>query len=96
MDQTIDMTKYTTFPDSIMEKGEGFKILVTNQSDKERIFRAVIAVLLIIGGFLVKVTMLSMAFYATAGALIFNAVSGNCYIYRMLGINTCPLPEAQE
>lgn len=95
MEQTIDMNKYTTFHDSIMEEGEGFKILVTNQSEKDRIIRAVIAVMLIIGGFLVNVTMLSTAFYATAGALIFNAVSGNCYIYRMLGYSSCPLPKAE-
>jgi len=31
-----------------------------------------------------------------AGVILFNAASGNCYIYRALGINTCPLPEAQE
>ena len=95
MEQTIDMNKYTTFHDSIMEEGEGFKILVTNQSEKDRIIRAVIAVMLIIGGFLVNVTMLSTAFYAAAGALIFNAVSGNCYIYRMLGYSSCPLPKAE-
>ena len=95
MEQTIDMNKYTTFHDSIMKEGEGFKILVTNQSDKERIIRAVIAVICVIGGFLIKVTMLSMAFYMIAGALIFNAVSGNCYIYRMLGYSSCPLPKAE-
>tara|TARA_B100000579_G_scaffold424561_1_gene429144 strand:- start:3 stop:248 length:246 start_codon:yes stop_codon:yes gene_type:complete len=79
-----------------MGEESGFKILVTNQSNKERIIRAVIAALLILAYFIIPSSvnnMIALAGLGVAGVLIFNAISGNCYIYRMLGINTCPLPD---
>ena len=82
-----------------MGEESGFKILVTNQSNKERIIRAVIAALLILAYFIIPSSvnnMIALAGLGVAGVLIFNAVSGNCYIYRMLGINTCPLPESKK
>ena len=82
-----------------MGEESGFKILVTNQSNKERIIRAVIAALLILAYFIIPSSvnnMIALAGLGVAGVLIFNAISGNCYIYRMLGINTCPLPESKK
>ena len=82
-----------------MSDESGFKVLVTNQSNKERIIRAVIAVLLILAYFVVPSSVnnsIALIGLGVAGVLIFNAISGNCYIYRMLGINTCPLPESQD
>ena len=35
-------------------------------------------------------TTIGMMALAVAGVLVFNVISGNCYIYRVLGINTCP------
>ena len=81
-----------------MSEESGFKIFVTNQSNKERIIRAVIALLLILAYFVVPSSVnnsIALIGLGVAGVLVFNAVSGNCYIYRMLGINTCPLPEAK-
>ena len=75
------------------------KILVTNQSNTERIIRAVIAVILILAYLAIPSSVndsIALIGLGVAGVLLFNAVSGNCYIYRTLGINTCPLPEVQE
>jgi len=82
-----------------MSEESNFKILVTNQSNTERIIRAVIAVLLILAYLSIPSSVnnsIALVGLGVAGVLLFNAASGNCYIYRVLGINTCPLPEAQE
>ena len=82
-----------------MSQESGFKILVTNQSNIDRIIRAVIAVFLILAYLVIPSSvnnLIALVGLGVAGVLLFNAVSGNCYIYRALGINTCPLPEAQE
>ena len=79
-----------------MSEESGFKIFVTNQSNKDRIIRAVIAALLILAYFVVPSSVnnsIVLIGLGVAGVLVFNAVSGNCYIYRMLGINTCPRSE---
>ena len=83
----------------VMSEESNFKILVTNQSNTERIIRAVIAVLLILAYLSIPSSVnnsIALVGLGVAGVLLFNAASGNCYIYRVLGINTCPLPEAQE
>ena len=72
-----------------------FKLFVTNQSNTERIIRAVIAGILIIAGYFVGSPVFEVGLML-AGVLIFNAVSGNCYIYRMFGFSTCPLPDAES
>ncbi len=82
-----------------MSDESGFKVLVKNQSNKERIIRASIAVVLILAYLVVPSSVnnsIALIGLGVAGVLLFNAISGNCYIYRMLGINTCPLPEAQD
>ena len=82
-----------------MSQESGFKILVTNQSNNERIFRALIAVVLILAYLAIPSSvnnLIALIGLGVAGVLLFNAASGNCYIYRALGINTFPLPEAQE
>ena len=82
-----------------MSEDSGFKILITNQSNKERIIRAIIAVVLVIVYFFVSTSasnIISLFGLSIAGVLIFNAISGNCYIYRALGINTCPRPDSND
>ena len=64
-----------------MSDEAGFKILVTNQSNKERIIRAVIAAVLILAYFIIPSSvnnMIALAGLGVAGVLIFNAISGNC------------------
>lgn len=64
-----------------------FKI---NQSNKERVVRAIIGILLLIP-FFMNANLLSYILLATGGILIFNAVSGVCMIYKMFGYSSCPL-----
>ena len=81
-----------------MSDESGFKVLVKNQSNKERIIRASIAVVLILAYLVVPSSVnnsIALIGLGVAGVLLFNAISGNCYIYRMLGINSCPLPDTQ-
>ena len=82
-----------------MSEESGFKVFVTNQSNYDRIIRAGIAVVLILAYLVIPSSVnnsIGFVGLGVAGVLLFNAASGNCYIYRALGINTCPLPEAQE
>ncbi len=79
-----------------MSEESGIKVLVTNQSNNDRIIRAVIAVFLILAYLVMPSSVNDMIAFiglGIAGVLLFNAISGNCYVYRALGINTCPLPE---
>ncbi|MDG1538538.1 MAG: DUF2892 domain-containing protein [Candidatus Poseidonia sp.] len=79
-----------------MSEESGIKVLVTNQSNNDRIIRAVIAVVLILAYLVMPSSVNDMIAFiglGIAGVLLFNAISGNCYVYRALGINTCPLPE---
>ena len=82
-----------------MSEESGFKVFVTNQSNYDRIIRAGIAVVLILAYLAIPSSAnnsIGFVGLRVAGVLLFNAASGNCYIYRALGINTCPIPEAQE
>ena len=75
-----------------MSNETGFKLIITNQSNKDRIIRLVISILLIATSILVNIgEFYSIMAISISGVLLFNAISGNCYIYRVFGINTCPL-----
>jgi len=82
-----------------MSGESGFKILVRNQSNNDRIIRAVIAAVLILAYLVMPSSInntIALFGVGVAGVLLFNAISGNCYIYRALGINTHPLSEAKD
>ena len=75
----------------------GFKLLVTNQSNTDRMIRAVLAIILLVVSYTSGFeSMNGIIALSVAGVLIFNVVSGNCYIYRVLGINTCPVDLKSE
>mgnify|MGYP006111033417 CR=1 FL=1 len=76
----------------------GFNMFVKNQSDKDRIVRVVIAVILIATYFALPSTInssLGPLALIVAVTLLFNATTGTCFIYRALGINTCPLKDSE-
>ena len=76
---------------------DGFKLMITNQSNTDRMIRAIVAVILLVVSYTSGFdSTIGMAALAVAGVLIFNVVSGNCYIYRVLGINTCPVDLKSE
>ena len=66
------------------------KLFVKNQSNKERIIRLIIG-LVFTASLAYELSDLTIIIAITGGTLIFNAVSGNCYIYRILGYSTCPV-----
>ena len=80
-----------------MAEDDGFKLMITNQSNTDRMIRAVVAVILLVvsytSGFDSTIGMMALA---VAGVLVFNAISGNGYIFRVLGINTCPVDLKSE
>tara|TARA_A200000159_G_scaffold86948_1_gene80513 strand:- start:15 stop:257 length:243 start_codon:yes stop_codon:yes gene_type:complete len=80
-----------------MADDDGFKLMITNQSNTDRMIRAIVAVILLVVSYTSGFdSIIGMGALAVAGVLIFNAVSGNCYIYRVLGINTCPVDLKSE
>ena len=78
-----------------MGEDSDFKLLIINQSDKDRIIRVVVAIFSIVIAMVVDSQIVSLIGYLIGGGLLFNAVTGNCYVYRMLGISTCPLPDSE-
>ena len=81
-----------------MDEDSGFRMLVKYESDKDRIIRAVIAVVLIAFYFAVPSSInatIANIGLVVAGVLLFNAVSGTCMIYRAFGINTCPVKSTE-
>jgi hypothetical protein len=64
-----------------------FKILVSNQSNDDRIIKAVIAAVLILAYLVMPSSidnMIALFGVGFAGIILFNAISGNYYIYRRL------------
>jgi hypothetical protein len=64
----------------------------TNQNTPERILRLIIALVLIPAPFVVEQNPYTMVVAGIGAILFFNAISGTCFTYKMLGVNTCPLP----
>lgn len=80
-----------------MADDDGFKLMITNQSKIDRMVRAIVAVVILANPFdVAHDSVIGIIALTIAGVLIFNAVSGNCYIYRVLGINTCPVDLKSE
>ena len=61
-----------------------------NQSNKERIIRFIIGLLLCIP-FFTHVYSHSYVLLAIGGVLIFNSASDVCMIYKLFGYSTCPI-----
>ena len=71
-----------------------YGFIVLNQSKFDHGIRIVVAALLIIIAYPFEdLIVIDFVFLFMPGVLIFNTLSGNCYIYQALGINTCPVPK---
>lgn len=66
------------------------KLFSVNQSKKERVIRFIIGAVMCIPA-LTHGYAFSYVLLGLGGALIFNALSGICFIYKMLGYSTCPI-----
>tara|TARA_B100000530_G_scaffold327998_1_gene268365 strand:- start:1605 stop:1820 length:216 start_codon:yes stop_codon:yes gene_type:complete len=69
------------------------KFLIKNQSNKDRLIRLIISLLLIPSPIIFGETQWTMFAGYLGLALLFNALSGNCYAYRLLGISSCKIPK---
>ncbi len=65
------------------------KLFLTNQNKSERIVRFIISLFLLPSPFVLECTTYSMILGILGGILLFNSIVGTCYIYRVLGVNTC-------
>ena len=64
-------------------------LIIVNQSALDRRIRVVVAVLLLASYFFLDLsTGVSQASLIVAAILLFNAISGNCYIYRIFGYSS--------
>lgn len=70
-----------------------FKFLITNQSNKDRAIRMLISFLLIPVPLIFGETRWTILAGCIGVALLFNALSGNCYVYRLFGVSSCEIPK---
>ena len=64
---------------------------ITNQNKPERVARFIIALFLIPAPLIYGQDTFSIIQLSVGCALIFNALSGMCFIYRLFGANTCKI-----
>lgn len=65
------------------------KLFITNQNKSERVVRFIVSLFLLPSPFILACTTYSMILGVLGCILLFNSLIGTCYIYRILGINTC-------
>ena len=68
----------------------------TNQNKPERVLRLLISLVLIPAPLLLEQNTYTIIIGAVGAILLFNAVSGTCMTYKMFGVNTCKLPQAND
>jgi len=64
----------------------------TNQNNSERILRLIVAAVCLPAPFVMEATIYAWAVAGLGAIMLFNAVSGTCYTYKMFGVSTCELP----
>ena len=68
----------------------------TNQNRPERILRLLVALVLLPAPVLAGVSSYTILAAVVGGILAFNALTGTCMTYKLLGVNTCSLPDAEK
>ena len=66
-------------------------LFVTNQNKSERILRFIISLFLLPATYFVGNSIYSLTLSVIGGILLFNAIVGTCFTYRLFGINTCKI-----
>ncbi|HAN30658.1 MAG TPA: DUF2892 domain-containing protein [Myxococcales bacterium] len=64
----------------------------TNQNKAERILRLLVAGLMLPAPLVLEPNAYTLVMAAFGGVMLFNALSGTCYTYKIFGVNTCDLP----
>ena len=65
------------------------KLFLTNQNKAERITRFIISLFLLPSFFIPEPSWYSTLVGSVGAILLFNALVGTCFIYRLFGANTC-------
>tara|TARA_A100001037_G_scaffold288499_1_gene299192 strand:- start:2264 stop:2476 length:213 start_codon:yes stop_codon:yes gene_type:complete len=66
------------------------KLIIVNQNNPERLFRAIVALVFLgMAAFMEPGLLRFVSFFSGLG-LMFNAITGNCYFYRIIGYSSCP------
>ena len=65
------------------------KMFKTNQNKPERVVRLIVSLFLIPTPFILDISTYSILLSSVGGILLFNSIVGTCYIYRILGVDTC-------
>ena len=65
------------------------KLFFKNQNNAERTARFIISIFLLPAPFIYECDPFSITQGIIGGVLLFNAISGTCVIYKLLGANTC-------
>jgi hypothetical protein len=67
------------------------KVFKTNQNTPERVLRFILAIVLIPAPFALEQTNYTYLICALGVILLINAIFGICYIYKILGVDTCKI-----
>tara|TARA_B100000497_G_C7476762_1_gene293113 strand:+ start:468 stop:674 length:207 start_codon:yes stop_codon:yes gene_type:complete len=67
------------------------KVFKTNQNTPERVLRFILAIVLIPAPFALGQTNYTYLICALGAILLINAIFGICYIYKILGVDTCKI-----
>ena len=65
----------------------------TNQNKAERVLRGLVSLVLLPAPLVLEQNAYTIGLGAVGAILLFNAVSGACLTYKMLGVNTCDVPK---
>ena len=65
------------------------KVFLTNQNKAERIIRFIISLFLLPSFYILEPSWYSTIVGSIGAILLFNALVGTCFIYRLFGANTC-------
>ena len=65
------------------------QLLKTNQNKNERVLRFIISLLLLPTPYILGPSTYSMILFIIGAILLFNALVGTCFTYRLFGIDTC-------
>ena len=65
------------------------ELFKTNQNKPERVLRFIVALFLLPAPIVLGSTLYAFILCGIGSILLFNAVSGACMIYKVLGVDTC-------
>tara|TARA_B100001093_G_scaffold415863_1_gene406367 strand:+ start:380 stop:592 length:213 start_codon:yes stop_codon:yes gene_type:complete len=65
------------------------KLFKTNQNIPERVLRFILAIFLIPAPFALEQSNYTYLICVLGFILLFNAIIGTCFIYKIIGVDTC-------